>query len=465
MLLKNFFRFSLALALCSPATALAFNWNKETVKSFIHNRGKMEAPRTLGENGRRDVHPGGHNLATRRGMDLAILKASSDPALKKAMEAVYGETLDNMKGQDGFTFQKILWGNFSNEIQTMLDAGEGSEKLAGWYMSASYSRRTNITGPDGRHSKYWRKETGHSSSNAIHSMLVSSTGADAASYTQDHSMQLVRKFALFQLETAIANLAHVVRAERDGIYVLEESYFQSAQAALRFLRTIRKAYVGDNSHYVDSRFEFALRDLGSIFHTIQDSAVACTDAAKTAAVDPAKNCVAGDGHSVVEKVNGKWKIVSLSDQAWYVRKDGQHHQLDNLYQPGNLASVEELAQGSEKGVYGSFDPALPVGEILLEVAQEVESINDKLARVPAYTTLSSKDLTIVGLVMKGVTGKQMARENSLSAEWNGEVTRAARSAAQRIAEKHIFSRYATRLRPMPPPPTHAGPAAPHGSER
>lgn len=454
------------LFLISPA-AHAFNWNQVTVQSFQHNRGKMEAPRFHKEHGRADVYPGGHNLATRRAMDYAILKAERDPRLQSAMEAVYGETLTNLKGQDGFAFQKILWGNYSNEVQTMLDADSESEKVLAWFMSVSYSRRHNIVGEDGRHSVYWTKDTGYTSSNPIHSMLVTSSNPRDTQFTQEYSFRKMSEFVHGRLESAITALVNVNRAKKDGLYILEPSYFQSYRAVIRFLRTIRKAYTGANTHYKDSRYEYALRDLGSVFHTIQDSSVACTEAARSAKKNPAE-CVVGDGHGILEKIGNEWKVVSLSDGAWYARKDGKHAELDNLYQPENLATVEELVNGTlDKGVYGSFDPALPVGNILLDVALEVQNINERLAQTPAYTPLSEAEtksfLRLVGLA-GDFAGKKFAREDSLSKEWKEQLDAAAKSAARRLAEKYILSRYAAKLRPMPPPPTEVGEQKAHGEK-
>lgn len=464
---------SLVAGIAAPS-AHAFNWNKETVKAFAQNRGRMEAPREarLSKTGKLDLHPGGHNLATRRAMDLAILKGRQDRSIEQALTNVYGETLDNLYEENGFAFQKLLWGNFSNEMQTMLDADAKAEKLVGHFMSISYSTRRGILGQDGRHSKFWKESTGYTSSNLIHSMLVtSSLPEERATYSQEHSMKAIKAHVQLTLESVLRKLVNVRRAQLDNIYIIEESHKESAKAIARRIRNFRKWYKGDNQFLHDSRYEYGMRDLGNLLHGLQDSSVACTAAAKTAPVDPSKDCVEGDGHGIVRKIGNEWKVVSLSDGAWYARKDGKHAELDNLYQPGNLVAVEDIATGRnvESGVYGSFDPAIAGAMVIIDVAQAVEEINAALRQVPAYITLSEEEgrgrlFSFLGNMWVSAGGKRVANDDSLTKEWMAAVPPLVTAAAENIAKRHILSRYADKLEELPAPPTAAGAAHAHGEE-
>jgi hypothetical protein len=493
------------LTLFSGPQSQAFNWNKETVKAFLDNRGKLEAPRTAttsviqkegsklmfwksGDATLRTIHPGGHNLATRRGMDYAVLKARTDQRLAQDLTMLFGESLDNLYGQDGFAFQKILWGNFSNEIQTMCDAPEGAENILAKYMSSpvGYGPRTNVVGPDGRHSRYWTPETGYTSSNLIHSMLVSSNNKslNEHSYRQEDTLKIIKGSSstkgsyLERLVRAMINLVDAQRAENDKIYVVEESLKEEAKALLRFGGYIEKDFKGYNSYWFNSKYEFALRDLGSVFHTLQDSAVACTPMARAVTtVDAVPKCVEGDGHSVLKNFGSDsqpdWKIISLSDGDWYARDGGQHAGLDNLYQPANLVTVEDLVQNrnvNEK-VYGSFDPAIAMGEIIVQIARDVRRINYELRDEPAYITMSptfAKNYLWRGekTAKRDFSGWSVARDNALHEGWKARRSAAVEQAAQEIAEKYLFSRYAQELQPLPdlPKNSKAGPTISHGSE-
>ncbi len=77
-------------------------------------------------------NPGGHNYATRRGFDYAIMKArvpTSIPPfrgetltppptspLASAMTLCFGETLEELEHEKSFAVQMVLRGNFQNEI-------------------------------------------------------------------------------------------------------------------------------------------------------------------------------------------------------------------------------------------------------------------------------------------------------------------------------------------------------------
>jgi hypothetical protein len=274
----------LIAGLAGPHTANAFNWNKETVNSFYRNRGKMEAPleKIAATATSLALYPGGHNLATRRAMAIAIGRAAHDPQLRKTFEYVYGESLGNLSGEHGFTFQKILWGNFSNEVQTMLDAPAGAEEALAKFMSWSYSLRRGVVGPDNRHSRHWQEKTGYTSSNHIHSMLVTSDIADenlepvlkpdgtleqpGGTFTQMHSMHRIRNHVQLLLESVLRKLVNVTRARNDKIHVIENDIGQSSMAILGGLYNLHKHFSGPNEYWKDSRFEFAMRSWQSPTH-------------------------------------------------------------------------------------------------------------------------------------------------------------------------------------------------------
>jgi uncharacterized protein (TIGR03382 family) len=111
---------------------------------------------------------------------------------------------------------------------------------------------------------------------------------------------------------------------------------------------------------------------------IEDSAVACTDEAKTQLEKDGAHCVIGDGHGIVKATaSGKRKVVALSDNVFYERKvEGggkPHAALDGLYQADLIAKV-----------YGDFDPAPVNASILLEVVKGASDLVDATRDVPLF---------------------------------------------------------------------------------
>ncbi len=315
--------------------AAAFDWNGETTG---HEVGLLWSNKMSIESG--------HPLATAR----AFAIADGIEWAKRPLERVLGT---GYVGHDSDALQAVLFGNWLNEVNTNLDIGSSEDwSLEGWWnwltglATNTWLRLRYGKYLDGRvHSETWSKDTGYASSNFKHSMLVT---AQDGSLSQDHSFDLIEEYATWSAWYATMNLAIATKAREDG---------------------------GLSAEDTDLYWLSGLRHLGSIFHGIEDSAVACTPPAQ--ALVP--SCLPGDGHGVVASTStGHWQVVALSDEHWYERKrtfwTAIHGLLDDLYRQDNLDAV-----------YGQFDPAISNGEILAHVATHVDRALARAAGRPLVT--------------------------------------------------------------------------------
>lgn len=139
-----------SLVLASPAQA--FDWNGKTVTQLVDLW-----------DGRFEIRSG-HPLATYRAFQLA----AQDPDALAAMHRVYDDDLTSERSD---AIQTVLFGGWLNEVNTNIDMG-GSKPLE---FAANYLAWRFRHYLDGReHSDRWQKDTGWTSSNYLHSMVVTS---------------------------------------------------------------------------------------------------------------------------------------------------------------------------------------------------------------------------------------------------------------------------------------------------
>jgi MYXO-CTERM domain-containing protein len=315
------------------APAHAFDWNGRTV---THELDVLD--------GRMAIESG-HPLATARGFRLAKDAADRDAtgSTAAALAFVLG---DDYVDDRSDALQTVLFGSWLNEVRTSLDMGAPDSKLdpLGW--AAKFMRWRYSDYLDGReHSDRWSRSTNYTSSNYQHSMLVESIDP-AETITQDDVFDLLDEYSFWAMNAAALNLIVAKKGALEGSMSDED---------------------------VDLSWVAGLRYVGSVFHLVEDSAVTCNEAAKR----HAPICIPGDGHTLVAQVDGRPRVVALSDNAHYERKvdgDTPHGELDGLYQDELLAAV-----------YGDFDPAIATSQILVHIAVGVDAaVHEELADVPLF---------------------------------------------------------------------------------
>jgi MYXO-CTERM domain-containing protein len=177
-------------------------------------------------------------------------------------------------------------------------------------------------------------------------MMVTSIDP-AETITQDDVFDLLDEYSFWAINAAVLNLIVAKKGEVEGSMTAEE---------------------------IDLNWVAGLRYVGSVFHLVEDSSVTCSDEAQ--ALVPV--CVPGDGHTIVQPVDGRLQVVALSDNVYYERNveggEKPHGALDGLHQ---AALVEQ--------VYGAFDPALATSRILVLVAAGVDrAVHEDLAAIPLF---------------------------------------------------------------------------------
>ncbi len=320
------------LAALAPS-AHAFDWNGRTV---THELDVLD--------GRMAIESG-HPLATARAFRLARAEADADTTgeTAAALAFVLG---DDFVDDRSDALQTVLFGSWLNEVRTSLDMGAtdtGFDPL-GW--AAKFMRWRYADYLDGREkSDRWSRSTAYTSSNYQHSMLVESSDP-AEVIGQDHVFDVLDEYSFWAMNAAALNL---IVAKKGA---LEESM---------------------SAEDIDLAWVSGLRYVGSVFHLVEDSAVTCNAAAQR----HVPICIPGDGHTLVAVVDGRPRVVALSDNAHYERAvdgDKPHGELDGLYQDELLAEV-----------YGDFDPALATSQILVRIAVGVDAaVHEELADVPLF---------------------------------------------------------------------------------
>jgi len=346
-----------------------FDWNHGTVLEGILTMGssKMEAPRRLWKGWTRNVYPGGHNFATRRAVDYMIdlLAVKNGPAA--AVNAIYQTSLADMRkdlaDQSDFV-NALVYGNFMNEVRVNID-GEGSYTLSGMAVSLRKAWLPNADiSPNGINSEWWSAATGYSSANPIHAMLQEAKPADPK-YTQQRSFDLMVAFVKKALTIAVTEL-------------------RAAKGKGRTAGWLR-----------------GVRYIGSVLHTIQDSACTCSSRHRTiqpvaaqwkndvylGKLDLVRTCVPGDGHSVVERQGSRFLITGMSNTAFYDARHDWHAQLDMLYENGRLLPISKLVEAGQLAepedrkrlnaaydsdgtvLWGDNDPAYDGGNLIIAVAE------------------------------------------------------------------------------------------------
>ncbi len=310
-------------AITRAPDATAFDWNGKTTTNELD---------TL--DGRIKI-VSGHPLATARAFRIA----AQDGDAAAAMRRVYGTDLTSDRSD---VLQTVLFGSWLNEVRTELDMGSGGPlDWASRYLGWRYRKYL-----DGRErSDRWGEDTGWTSSNYQHSMVVVSTDP-ARPLGQDDSFDLIEEYTYWATTAAILNLIVATKGRADASLSADQ---------------------------IDLSWVSGLRYVGSVFHIVEDSSVACTDAAKRHVA-----CVVGDGHGIVAKTSsGHLQVVALSSSDWWVREDEAGHkphgELDGLYR-GEL--VDE--------VFGDNDPALTNARYLAAVGKAVDAAVDQLADVPMF---------------------------------------------------------------------------------
>ena len=301
----------------------AFDWNGKTT---THELDVLDGRMKL---------VSGHPLATARAFRIA----AQDAASAAAMRRVYGTDLTSDRSD---TLQTVLFGSWLNEVRTELDMGSGGPlDWATRYLGWRYRKYL-----DGRErSDRWGEDTGWTSSNYQHSMVVVSSDP-ARPLTQNDSFDLIDEYTYWATTSAILNLIVATKGRAD--------------ASL-------------DSDAIDLGWVSGLRYVGSVFHIVEDSSVACTDAARRHV-----HCVPGDGHGIVAKTSsGHLQVVALSSSDWWVREDEAgdkpHGELDGLYRSDLVSDV-----------FGDNDPALTNARYLTAVARAVDAAVDELAGVPLF---------------------------------------------------------------------------------
>jgi MYXO-CTERM domain-containing protein len=200
---------------------------------------------------------------------------------------------------------------------------------------------------DGRErSDRWSRSTGYTSNNYQHSMVVESIDP-AEDLTQDDVYDLLEEYTFWAVSSASLNLMVAKKGELEGSMDADD---------------------------IDLSWVAGLRYVGSVFHLVEDSSVTCSDAAR----ELVPSCIPGDGHTLIEKVDGRSRVVALSNNEYYERTDENgdkvHGQLDGLHQEELVAEV-----------YGDSDPALDTSQILVLVAQGVDrAVHEDLAAIPLF---------------------------------------------------------------------------------
>jgi uncharacterized protein (TIGR03382 family) len=323
--MRSFIACSLAAGLVAQVPdAAAFDWNGRTVThevDLLDGRMKVQS---------------GHPLATARAFRLAAQDASALPALRRVLGADFVD-------DDSDSLQTVLFGSWLNEVRTNLDMG-GSKPLewAARYLEWRY--RDYLEGRE--NSDRWQEDTGWTSSNYQHSMLVTSIDP-AMQLTQDHSFGLIEEYTFWASTAAVMNLIIATKGAEEGSMSAED---------------------------VDLSRISGLRYVGSLFHIMEDSSVACTPVAQR----HVPNCLPGDGHGLIERTRtGKLQVIALSSTGWYEREPERgpkpHGALDDLYRPELIGEV-----------FAEIDPALTSSGILISVTRAVDQALTELADVPLY---------------------------------------------------------------------------------
>jgi hypothetical protein len=329
---RSSFALVATLTVLAPS-AHAFDWNGRTV---THELDVLD--------GRMAIESG-HPLATARAFRLAGAAADADATgeTAAALAFVLGDDFTDDRSD---ALQTVLFGSWLNEVRTSLDMGAADSSFdpLGW--AAKFMRWRYADYLDGREkSDRWSRSTAYTSSNYQHSMLVES--ADPfETIGQDEVFDLLDEYSFWAMNAAALNL---IVAKKGAI---EESM---------------------SADDIDLAWVSGLRYVGSVFHLVEDSAVTCSAAAQR----HAPICIPGDGHTLVAQVDGRPRVVALSDNAYYERAvdgDKPHGELDALYQDELVAEV-----------YGDFDPALATSQILVRIAVGVDAaVHEELADVPLF---------------------------------------------------------------------------------
>lgn len=392
------------LVLLLTFSAQAFDWNDKTVLHVL-DLGKMKIE-------------SGHPLATHRSFLIATDPNKVGDETLRAMQKVFGESLAQLRSESSDAMQSVLFGNWLNEIITNLDLNAGAEKegkgalhskaldLASVLMHRRYRRYLDFvhTNPNSQgHSPRFSQSTGYTSTNYLHSMMITSEAQDGRDQpTQDEVVELILRYSYYSILSAIAGLAETTLAMEKGL--------------------LSRANLQDDRRYIN-----ALTSIGSVFHLVQDSAVACTPRARKFIP-----CIPGDGHGIVAEIDGEPKVVSLSDHVYYRRPHNEsefgghtpHAALDKLY---NRRQVE--------AAFGELDPALSGAGILAGVARAAE----RLAEMAAGDVVFDDD-GLLSSEQQEKLNKRVFREASL------------------ITHNYVIKRYAVQgeRKPLPPlPGSHA----------
>jgi len=370
-----------------------FDWNHQTVGQMMpvakpFGLGQIAAPRTTwrGVTGlvtdALTVFPGGHNFATRRAVDYAIAKVTNDNAksakLLKMMKAASIADLLKDKNDQAFAVYSLLYGNFQNELRVNLDGDVGVYAAAAAGIRLRFGGDKEIS-PDGKNSKFFTPETGYSSANPIHSMLASTSDEkkNAETWTQDKSLLILKNFVTESLTEAIT-LLRAEKAREDAEASSKTGILGSIGKSLVNGWNAAGSYVQGNGGYAPG-WAKAMRLIGSVLHTVQDSACGCTP--KHWAIKSTADCLAGDGHGVIEYFpdEKRFKVTGLSDAIFYKERLHFHEELDKLYEEGRVLPIATLAASTNEQIdaitannlFGSFDPAIAGGKIILDVVTAV----------------------------------------------------------------------------------------------
>ena len=332
-------------------SAQSFDWNGKTV-AHILDFGKMQIE-------------SGHPLATHRSFLIATDPEEVSQDTLDAMEKVYGESLSKLRSEKSEAMQSVLFGNWLNEIVTNIDVNADDQKegkghlhnkaldLASILMHRKYKNYLDFvqSNPSSKgHSPRFSQSTGYSSTNYLHSMMISLQGTDIGKSqpNQSEMAELILRYSFYSLMSAMVGLAETTIAVEKGLIVNQQALLE------------------------DERYIDALTSIGSVLHIIQDSAVACTDGAKKYVP-----CIPGDGHSIIEKIDDagrhKHRVVSLSDHEYYERPHDKsnyggntpHAALDKLY----IKNAQQLQE-----VYGETDPAFSCAGVVGGVARAAERL-------------------------------------------------------------------------------------------
>lgn len=325
-----------AVTLLSSSTALAFDWNAETgFFQWLFGRQGYFTPGS------------GHTLATACAFEEASERASSDPALRSALERALSSPMPSRMDQIQYSvpYQLVTFGNWGNEIFTNSGLeGRASHEDAGAFLSGRYKRWLDSANATRVYMGAAEEGGGYSSTYYLHSQAIDGK-------TQDESFDAIERHAKTVLIASITNL-------------------RAADAMNQPLPEFSGAFKALKPADCNERCK-GIAFLGSVFHMVEDSSASCSDAVSAElAARGLPGCVSGDGHTIIDWTPaGRPQVVTLSNDEFYQGRTDLHGNIDGLYTSCDTQAFTFARDGRTF----DFNPKLVNASILVEVARSLDS--------------------------------------------------------------------------------------------